>query len=306
MAQAVEELSVPRIKPVRPFKTYDGPLTLGDPEEYPSAMSIAVERYFKTKLAHAPSATTVVVRPENNGGPSQAPEADEMEGVEMTGGGFSGVKQVRTYKVNDPDAPGGKKDVEFESLSKGYMYGRTVVPISESDQNVTKLETKKGFTILGFIPWSSVSVFPLLATCTSTLTGSKYEPYLSMGEAGVITAQKFNEKAEVGLSSLVNALYELESYAVARFVAKDGKDPYLHLLIPSPKLDSEAECLYDVPLPFAEDIRSYQFPPLDKVLTVDGTVLKQHRLLPTDDLSKAMSDFVDAMDLSKFGKDDEG
>jgi ATP-dependent DNA helicase 2 subunit 2 len=156
MAQAVEELSVPRIKPVRPFKTYDGPLTLGDPEN-PNSMSIAVERYFKTKQAHAPSATTVVVKPEHNGGPSQAQEADEMEGVEMTGGGFSGVKQVRTYKVNDPDAPGGKKDVEFESLSKGYMYGRTVVPISESDQNVTKLETKKGFTILGFIPWESVS-----------------------------------------------------------------------------------------------------------------------------------------------------
>jgi ATP-dependent DNA helicase 2 subunit 2 len=122
-------------------------------------MSIAVERYFKTKLAHPPSASTVVVKSEHNGGPSrsQAPEADEMEGVEATVD-FSGVKQVRTYRVNDPDAPGGKKDVEFESLSKGYMYGRTVVPISESDQNITKLETKKSFGIIGFIPWTSVSV----------------------------------------------------------------------------------------------------------------------------------------------------
>lgn len=127
-----------------------------------------------------------------------------------------------------------------------------------------------------------------------------------MGESGIIVSQKFNEKAEIALSSFVNALYELESYAVARFVAKDDKDPYLHLLIPSPKLDSEAECLYDVPLPFAEDIRAYQFPPLDKVLTVDGTVLKQHRLLPSQALQEAMSDFVDAMDLSGFGKDDEG
>lgn len=159
MAQAVEELSIPRIKPVRPFKTYDGVLTLGNPEENPNAMSIAVERYFKTKLAHPPSASTVVVKSEHNGGPSrsQAPAADEMEGVEATGD-FSGVKQVRTYRVNDPDAPGGKKDVEFESLSKGYMYGRTVVPISESDQNITKLETKKSFEIIGFIPWTSVSV----------------------------------------------------------------------------------------------------------------------------------------------------
>lgn len=156
MAQAVEELSMPRIKPVRPFKSYDGPLTLGDPEQHPHAMSIPVERYFKTKLAHPPSASTVIVKSEHAGGPSDGP--DEMEGVEMAHGEFSGVKQVRTYKVNDPDAPGGKMDVEFESLAKGYEYGRTVVHISESDFNITKLETKKSLTILGFIPFSHVSV----------------------------------------------------------------------------------------------------------------------------------------------------
>lgn len=127
-----------------------------------------------------------------------------------------------------------------------------------------------------------------------------------MGEAGVIIATKFSEKDELALSSLVNALYELESFAVARYVNKDNSKPFLHLLIPSPKLESEADCLYDVPLPFAEDVRSYQFPPLDKVVTIDGNVLRTHRLLPNADLSKAMSDYVDAMDLSKFGKDEDG
>ncbi|KAL1873454.1 hypothetical protein VTK73DRAFT_952 [Phialemonium thermophilum] len=289
MAQAVEELSMPRIKQVRPFKSYDGPLTLGDPEKYPSAMSISVERYFKTKLAHPPSATTVIIKSEHGAGPSQVDEeADEMEGVERSGPSFAGVKQVRTYKVEDPDAPGGKRDVEFESLAKGYEYGRTVVPISESDWNITKLETKKSFTILGFIPFSS------------------YEPFLNMGEAGIIIAQKFNERAELALSSFVNALYELESYAIARYVAKDGQNPLLVLLIPSPKLESETECLYDIPLPFAEDVRSYQFPPLDKVITANGPVTSNHRLLPDENLQKAMSDYVDAMDLSGFAVDDEG
>lgn len=127
-----------------------------------------------------------------------------------------------------------------------------------------------------------------------------------MGEAGVIVAGKFDEKAEVALSSLINALYELESYAVARFVAKDGANPVLILLIPSPKLEGDAECLYDIPLPFAEDVRAYQFPPLDKVVTVNGTVLTKHRLLPDDKLKDAMSDYVDAMDLSTFGRDDDG
>ncbi|SPQ22346.1 1fe97e1b-7be3-49c1-9f4c-33232a827330 [Thermothielavioides terrestris] len=285
MAQAVEELAIPRIKPVRPFKAYDGPLTLGDPSKYESALSIHVERYFKTKRAMAPAASTVVVNAERVG-PSQTQALDED--IEMGGTGFSGVKQMRTYRVNDPDAPGGKRDVEFEDLAKGYQYGRTVVPFSESDLSVTKLETKKSFTILGFVPSRS------------------YNFFLNMGETGVIVAQKHNEQAELGLSALIHTLHELESYAVARYVQKDGAQPQIFMLKPNPALEDEFECLYDVPLPFAEDVRSYQFPPLDKVLTVTGNVIKEHRLLPSEDLKQAMSDFVDAMDLSGFEVDDEG
>lgn len=127
-----------------------------------------------------------------------------------------------------------------------------------------------------------------------------------MGETGLIVSQKHNEEAELAFSALIHALHELESYAVARYVQKDGAQPQIFLLKPNPAIEDEFECLYDVPLPFAEDVRSYQFPPLDKVLTVTGGVLKQHRLLPSDDLKQAMSDFVDAMDLSGFGVDDEG
>ncbi|KAK0711092.1 SPOC like C-terminal domain-containing protein [Lasiosphaeris hirsuta] len=287
MAQAVEELAIPRIKPVKPFKTYDGSLTLGDPAQYKDALSIHVERYFKTKRAPPPTASTVVTKPELVGGPSQLAIVLD-EDVEMGGTEFSSVKHMRTYRVNDPDAPGGKRDVEFEGLAKGYQYGRTVVPFSESDFSVTKLETKKEFTIIGFVPFSS------------------YEPFLNMGETGIIAAQKHNEESELALSALIHALHEVESYAVARYVQKDGAQPQLFLLKPNPGIEDPFECLYDVPLPFAEDVRTYQFPPLDKVLTVTGHVLTEHRLLPSDDLNQAMSDFVDSMDISTFGTDDEG
>jgi ATP-dependent DNA helicase 2 subunit 2 len=62
------------------------------------------------------------------------------------------VRSARTYKINDPSAPGGKRDVDREDLAKGYEYGRTAVHITESDENVTKLETFSGFEIVGFIP----------------------------------------------------------------------------------------------------------------------------------------------------------
>lgn len=116
-------------------------------------MSINVERYFKTHLARPLTASTVVVKSEGGTGSqsTQAVEGDEMEGIE-----FSAVRQARSYKVNDPDAPGGKRDVEFEDLAKGFEYGRTAVHISESEHNITKIETQKSFSIVGFIPCSKV------------------------------------------------------------------------------------------------------------------------------------------------------
>ena len=125
-----------------------------------------------------------------------------------------------------------------------------------------------------------------------------------MSVSCVIIAQKTNSKAILALSSAIHALFELESFAIARLVTKNNKSPVLVLLAPSIEVDYE--CLLDVQLPFAEDVRSYKFPPLDRVITVSGKVLKEHRNLPNDALSSAMSKYVDKMDLSSFGRDDEG
>ncbi|RDA92872.1 hypothetical protein CP533_2892 [Ophiocordyceps camponoti-saundersi (nom. inval.)] len=278
MAEAIDELDLPRVKAVKPYKTYDGTLTLGDPETLPCAVNIGVERYFATHLARPLAATTVVFKSDQATGTQSTHTLDNDAGE---GADFASVKQARAYKVNDPDAPGGKRDVEFESLARGYEYGRTAVYISESEHNITKLESQKSFSILGFIP------------------SSKYEPFLSMGETCATFARQGDAKSELALSSLVWALDELESYAVARIVVKDGKDPLLVLM--APHIEPGLECLYDVPLPFAEDVRSYQFPPLDRVLTVSGQTLTNHRLLPSSELNEAMNDYVDAMDLSTYG-----
>jgi ATP-dependent DNA helicase 2 subunit 2 len=154
IGEAIDQLDTPRVKSVKPYKTYDGSLTLGDPEKFPAAMNINVERYFKTHLARPLTASTVVVKPELGGSQStETVDGGDMEGIE-----FSAVKQNRSYKVNDADAPGGKRDVEFESLAKGFEYGRTAVHISESEHNITKLESVKSFTIIGFIPWNKVNI----------------------------------------------------------------------------------------------------------------------------------------------------
>lgn len=232
------------------------------------------------------SASVVVLKSEPNGTQSTMTMDYDMDNQEEGDSAFNSVKQHRSYKVNDPKAPGGKRDVEFEDLAKGYTYGSTAVHVAETEWDITKLHTSKSFSIIGFV------------------ANEKIEPFLGLGETCVTVAKPYDDKSRLALSALVNALYELEQCAIARFVIKDGKDPVLLLLQPS--IESGMECLYDVPLPFAEDARLYRFPPLDKVITITGKTLNEHRFLPDDKLKRAMSKFVDAMDISEFDRDDDG
>lgn len=284
LAQAVDEMKVPRTKETRPIPSFKGLLTLGNPAQYDSAFRINVERYPKTMPAAPPSASQFVVR--NDMEATQTVEPNGDEGAGAPADNLAAVHTARTYQVEDDDAPGGKKDVDRDELAKGYEYGRTAVHISESDRNITTYETTQSLDIIGFVDANS------------------YNRYTDMSRTNVIVAERTNEKAYMALSSFIHALYELESYAVARLVAKENKEPRILLL--QPAIEPEFECLYDVELPYQEDVRSYKFPPLDKVVTVSGRELTIHRNLPSDDLKSAMSDYVDSMDLSTFGKDDEG
>ncbi|CAK7263862.1 ATP-dependent DNA helicase yku80 [Sporothrix epigloea] len=280
LAEAVDEVQKPTVKATRPFRSYDGPLTLGDPETFDGALSINIERFFLTKVSSPPSATSVVIRSE------AAHAMGETDDVDMGNVDFTAIRNERVYTVDDPTRLGGKREVEFAELDKGYEYGRTAVYISASDANVTQLQTQKSFSILGFISRANA------------------QPYLHMGESCIITPRRFSEEDELAFSALVHAMVETDTCAVARLVIKDMKDPVMLLLLPT--VTASHVCLYDVPLPFAEDVRSYPFPPLDKVITASGAVLTKHRLLPNDDLNKAMSDYVDAMDFSMLDTDSDG
>lgn len=283
MAEAISDLEIPRIKEVKTVPTFKGILTLGNPEDYDTALSIDVEQYARIMVAKPPTASSYVVRSDAN---TMQSSATMQDGDANLQDGLAAVKSARTYKVEDPDAPDGKRDVDPEELEKGYEYGRTAVHVSESDRAVTDLPTSAGLDIIGFVPREN------------------FQRYFSLSNAKVIVAQKANEKASLALSSLIHALYELTSYAIARFVSKDNKPPKIVLL--APEIDVDHECLIEIELPFAEDMRNYRFPALDRVITVSGKSIKEHRNLPNNDLMTAMSNYVDSMDLSQFGTDDDG
>lgn len=289
LAEAIEQLQTPRLKETRPVPSFRGQLTLGDPQNYDATLTIDVERYPCTMIAKAPTASSFVVRTDVSGSGAPGPSvqsSNTIVGEDHPMTDLSAVRNQRVYQVDDQEEPGMKKNVEMDELERGYEYGRTAVHISESDMNVVKLETQQSLSIIGFVK------------------AEAFERYLPMSRSNFIVPQKTNQPAQLGLSSFIHALYESECYAVARLVTKDLKAPIIILLVPRIEVDWEA--LIDVELPFEEDMRRYTFPPLDRKLTITGKVITEHKDLPTDELTNAMSEYVDAMDLSEFGKDDDG
>ncbi|KAJ5095663.1 hypothetical protein NUU61_005019, partial [Penicillium alfredii] len=289
LEQAVAELNIPRIKMTKSQPSFKGFLQLGNPNEYETALRIPVERYFRTYVAKPPSASSFVLRSDTapgqeDSGTSATVTAPGESQAPGEGDTLTVVRTSRTYQVKDESAPGGKVDVERDDLAKGYEYGRTAVHISQTDENITTLETFAGLELVGFV------------------RSDKYDRYLHMSNTNLIIPQRANDKASLALSSFIHALFELESYAVARLVIKEAKPPLIVLLAPS--IEPDYECLVEVQLPYAEDVRSYRFPPLDKVVTISGKVVTEHRNLPSDSLQDSMNKYVDSMELEY--KDEDG
>ena len=152
MADAITQLAIPRLKTVKPVTSYKGQLTLGDPSKYETALCIDVERYPKVMVAKAPTASKYVVRSGLEPGGSSTQSSATMRNDAMdVDDSLAAVKQARSYQVDDAEAPGGKREVAVEELAKGYEYGRTAVPISESDFNVVRLESSASLDIVGFV-----------------------------------------------------------------------------------------------------------------------------------------------------------
>lgn len=150
------------------------------------------------------------------------------------------VKQTRSYQVDDDSALGGKMDIDKDQMEKGYSYGREVVPISTTDETITVFETEPGLQILGFVP------------------ANKYQRYFSISNTNVVVGGKANPKAAMALSSLIHALFELESYALARLVKKKDTQPLIVML--APLIDADFECLIDV------EVRFRIYPPIPERL----------------------------------------
>ncbi|URD75280.1 Ku C terminal domain like [Musa troglodytarum] len=150
------------------------------------------------------------------------------------------VKVDFEYKSSqDPD-----KVVPPEQRIKGYRYGPQVVPISSAEWEAVKFKPEKGVKLLGFTDASNILRHYYMR-----------DVYIFIPEPG-------NTKAIIAVSALAKAMKEMNKYAVLRCVWRQGQgNVSVGVLTPNlSSTDNIPDSFYFNILPFAEDVREFQFP----------------------------------------------
>lgn len=175
------------------------------------------------------------------------------------------IMQQKYYVLQSDD----QVEVDEESLGKGYKYGRDIVPFSKIDEEQMKYKTEgKCLSVLGFTDLRNILIQDLMED-----------------QAHYVMPEKEDPAAQSALNSLITALQNMKMCAVARYVYRKGTNPKLVALLP--KVKDGVKCLVMVSLPFAEDVRTLDFPGIDS----------QQSDTPDEEQLAAIDQLITSMDL---------
>lgn len=175
-----------------------------------------------------------------------------------------------TNKEPEPLPP--DSDANF---TRAWKLGASLIPVP--DESFANMNTHKSMEILHFF------------------TASSYRREYNMDQIWYVFADHAQVKAQLQVSTLVRAMVEMDVLAVVRLVRKDGAEPELGIL--KPKVEEHNEYFFYSKAPFREDLRRFPFPPLDRIITTDGTELRQGPTIPDDADQQSMDAFVDSLEL---------
>ncbi|XP_076945842.1 ATP-dependent DNA helicase 2 subunit KU80-like [Bidens hawaiensis] len=185
------------------------------------------------------------------------------------------IKLDYEYKsVQDPS-----KVVPPEQRIKGYRYGPQVIPISSAELEAVKFRPEKGVKLLGF-------------TNASNIMRHYY-----MKDVNIFIADPGNKKAIAAVSALARAMKEMNKVAILRCVWRQGQaNAVIGVLTPNVSdKDNIADSFYFNVLPFAEDVREFQFPSFNSLPV---------SLQPSAEQQEAADKLVMMLDLAPAGKEE--
>ncbi|KVH91330.1 Ku70/Ku80 beta-barrel domain-containing protein [Cynara cardunculus var. scolymus] len=185
------------------------------------------------------------------------------------------IKIDYEYKsVQDPS-----KVVPPEQRIKGYRYGPQVIPISSAELEAVKFRPEKSVKLLGF-------------TNASNIMRHYY-----MKDVNIFIADPGNKKAIIAVSALARAMKEMNKVAILRCVWRQGQtNVVIGVLTPNvSENDNIADSFYFNVLPFAEDIREFQFPSFSNLPA---------SVQPNSEQQEAADKLVMMLDLAPAGKEE--
>ncbi|GMN54487.1 hypothetical protein TIFTF001_023604 [Ficus carica] len=185
------------------------------------------------------------------------------------------VKVDYQYKrVEEPDS-----FVPPEQRIKGYRYGPQVVPISSAEWDAVKFKPEKGVKLLGF-----------------TDAGNILRHYY-MKDVNIFIPEPGNTRAILAVSALARAMKEANKVAIVRCVWRQGQGNVVVGVLTPNISDREniPDSFYFNVLPFAEDVREFQFPSFSNFPA---------SWQPTEQQQEVTDNFVQMFDLALPGKEE--
>ncbi|XP_024027861.1 ATP-dependent DNA helicase 2 subunit KU80 isoform X2 [Morus notabilis] len=185
------------------------------------------------------------------------------------------VKVDYQYKrVEDPN-----KFVPPEQRIKGYRYGPQVVPISSAEWDAVKFKPEKSVKLLGFTDAENIM------------------RHYYMKDVNIFIPEPGNTRAILAVSALARAMKEANKVAIVRCVWRQGQGSVVVGVL-TPNISGREnipDSFYFNVLPFAEDVREFQFPSFSNF---------PDSWLPTEQQQEAADNFVRMFDLAPPGKEE--
>ncbi|XP_062154051.1 ATP-dependent DNA helicase 2 subunit KU80 [Alnus glutinosa] len=181
------------------------------------------------------------------------------------------------YEYKNVEGP--SRVVPPEERIKGYRYGPQVVPIAPSEWDAVKFKPEKSVKLLGF-------------TDSSNIMRHYY-----MKDANVFIADPGNTRAVLAVSALARAMKEKNKVALVRCVWRNGQgNVVVGVLTPNvSEKDNIPDSFYFNVLPFAEDVREFQFPSFNNLPA---------SWQPNEQQQEAADNLVKMLDLAPPGKEE--
>ncbi|KAK2985233.1 hypothetical protein RJ640_015941 [Escallonia rubra] len=195
------------------------------------------------------------------------------------------------YEYKSVEDPG--KVVPPEQRIKGFRYGPQVVPISSAELETVKFKPEKSVKLLGFTDAANIM------------------RHYYMKDVNIFIAEPGNTKAILAVSALARAMKEMNKVAIVRCVWRQGQGNVVVGVL-TPNLSDKAipDSFYFNILPFAEDVREFQFPsfsnfpssfqPNEQQQEAADNLVKMLDLAPTGEEEALQPDFTPNPVLERF------